>query len=302
MEKLVIKKRDEITAWTVDAKEVCPNTLLDISDGLVVFVKIDGESKYTSKGGITVHNLFNPTKKTKFFGGKTPYANCEITAIDTATQFKSEWGFGGLSCKDKDLGIRAKVNAFGTFSFSIEDYFGFVRSLNLDENKTAVTREEMRDSLRDDCVSIVKSYISAKLAATSLEECQANMASQFKDIRKLLDKELMSRGLVVHGFEGQFNYTPEHEAKLDAVDDAKLGNIIGGLKNEGRRDDLTVTKDEAGIAIDIINATRGSNNNRKSGDDSDNKPSEKKIYCSRCGEANSASSRFCSKCGEKLHK
>ena len=295
MEKLIIKKRKEIAAWKVDASEVCPNTLLVVDEGLVVFVKVDGEFKYTSKSGITVHSLFNPTKSTKLFGGKKPYTECEVTVIDTETSFNSEWGFGGpnaITCKDKEVGIRAKVRAFGTFTYKIEDYFGFARSLNFEEKDT-VSREELRDELRSGCVTVVRAVLASKLANETPDECQSHMVAYREEIRKALDKALVSRGLAVNDFEiGSLQYSSEHEAKLDAIDDAKFDNVLGAIKNEGRRDDLTVKKQEADIDISLINANKGS------ADASD--ANNAKIYCQRCGEANVATARFCSKCGNKI--
>lgn len=306
MEKLEIKKREGILAWSVNAEGLTPNTILSFATGLVVFVKINGESKYTSKSGVTVRELFNPGKNcflTKLFTGNKPYESPEVIVIDTDTQFDSEWGFSGLSCRDKEIGIRAKARSYGIFSYKIEDYLTFVSSLNFDETKDHLKRETLRDELRASCVSVVQAFLSEKIAAEGLEECQAHRGTYKEAIRKNLDKLFMVRGITVYNFEiMDLQYAADHEAKLDAIDNIKLENAKGALKNEGRRDDLTVEREEVDIGIGVIKAIKGTDKDSDKKSGGEKKHEEKKIFCSRCGEANPSSASFCFKCGEKLHK
>ena len=137
MKKIEIRKnaQEEVVCWKVECAGATPNTELVIEEGIVVIVKVDGESKYTSKSKATIYSLFTPGKTTKLFGGNKAYDSCEIIAIDVDTKFDSEWGLAGpnaIQCKDAEIGIRAKAVAFGHFYYNIEDFFTFVRFLKLE--------------------------------------------------------------------------------------------------------------------------------------------------------------------------
>ena len=266
VEKIEIRKnsRDEIVCWKVDSTGVTPNTELVLEEGIVAIVKIDEESKYTSKNKSTIYSLFNPGKTTKLFGGNKVYDSCEIVAIDVDTKFDSEWGLAGpnaIQCKDAEIGIRAKAVAFGHFYYNIEDFFTFVRFLKLD-GRNEVTRHEIREELRGTCTGIVRTYLAARLAEGTIEQCQAKLSTYCKDIKRELDKELVSRGLSVHKVEiGNLQYAPDHEAKRDIVDDAKFDNVVGGIENEGKRDDISVDMERAKVAEKLIKAQNSGNNN-----------------------------------------
>lgn len=267
IEKIEIKKNSqkEIVCWKVDCAGVAPNTELVLEEGIVVIVKIDGESTYTSKTKSTIYSLFTPGKEKKLFGGNKVYDNCEIIAIDVDTNFDSEWGLAGpnaIPCKDKEIGIRAKAVAYGHFYYNIEDFFTFARSLKLD-GRSAITRHEIREELRSTCTGIVKSYLAAKLAENTIEECQAKLSAYCNDMKKQLDKELVSRGLSVHKVEiGNLQYAKDHEDKLDIVDEAKFENVVGAIENEGKRDDISVDMERAKVAEKLIRAQ----NSGKGGD------------------------------------
>ena len=288
-----VDRRNGIICWKVDCNGAAPNTVLSLEEGIVAFVKLKGESKYTSKSKSTIYSLFKPGKSTKLIGGSKAYEECEIIAVDTETKFDSEWGLGGptaIPCKDKEIGIRAKAAAFGNFYYTIEDYFGFVKSLKFGDSNQ-ITREAIREELRASCVGVVRSFLTEKLANKTLEECQANINKYCVEIKKLLDKALIARGLSVCDFTiGDLHYAPNHEARLDKVDGARFENVLGKIKNEGRRDDISIEKEESEIDIGIINALKG------------NPKTVTKTPCPRCKELNENTAGYCSKCGEKLQK
>ena len=81
-------------------------------------------------------------------------------------------------------------------------------------------------------------------------------------MKRELDKELVSRGLSVQKVEiGNLQYAPDHEAKRDIVDDAKFDNVVGGIENEGKRDDISVDMERAKVAEKLIKAQNSGNNN-----------------------------------------
>jgi len=304
MENLVVNKREEIACWKVDCEGICPNTEISLESGLTLLVKVEGAEKISAKSNFTIHSLLNPGKTTKLFGGKKPYSKCEIYAVDISSSFASEWGIAGdhaLSCRDDEFDVDAKAVAFGEYSYTVKNYFAFLSCFPL-STKKEITRADVREYLRSETVSVVAPYLSSRVGA-GVAAVQSRLFEFSEDIRFHLNEHFGRKGIEVVSFGiTRFDYSPAHQANREALKNAKMGVKIKGVENVGRRDDLTVTREEADIAIDIINAQNGIAKNKKSGGSDDKKPSEKKIYCSRCGEANSESSRFCSKCGEKLHK
>lgn len=297
MEKLVIKKKNNIACWKVAAEEVCPNTVIELDDGITLLVKLGQERNVCGKTGITVFSLFNFGKKNKVLGGKKPYDNCEIYAIDTSTDFNSEWGLAGgkaLNCKDPEFDVDAKAIARGTYQYHIKDYFAFAGCFSFDE-KTDITRENVRDYFRTETENIVSPYLAPKVAM-GVENATAHIGEYSDEIKYRLNRHLAQKGVEVVSFGiDAIDYEPAHKVHRENLKNAKIGVTIKGVINDGRRDDISVDKEASEIDIGIIKAMNGAS-------DEGTKGSAKKIYCSRCGEANDAAVNYCSRCGEKLHK
>lgn len=302
MERLVVKKRDNIACWKVDAEGVYPNTVIELASGVTLLIKAEGKSVVCAKSGITLVSLLTPGKKSKLIGGKTPYDHCEIYAVDTTSDFRCEWGLAAgkaLNCKDPEFNVEAKAIARGTYQHHIKDYFKFISCFSFD-NKTDITRENVRDYFRTEAENVVAPYLGPKVAA-GVEVAQVNMGSYTEDIKYILNRNLANKGVEVVSFAiDAIDYEPAHKVHREALKKAKIGVAIKGVINDGRRDDISVEKDASEIDIGIINALNGNGGNNGSSK-SEEKPS-KKVTCSRCGEENDAKDNYCAKCGEKLHK
>ena len=301
MEKLTVKKRENIACWKVDCEGVYPNTVISLDAGVTLLVKEGTKSVVCSKSGVTIFSLLNLGKKKKLIGGKTPYKDCEIYAVDTSSDFKCEWGLAGgkaLSCKDPEFDVDAKAIARGTYQHHIRDYFKFLSCFSF-ENKSEVTRENARDYFRTETESVVGPYLAPKVAA-GVASAQANMGTFSSDIKYMLNRHLANKGVEVTAFAiDAIDYEPAHKANRDALNKAKIGVTIKGVVNDGRRDDISVDKEASEIDIGIINALKG--NGGAPAAKGNDKPA-KKITCSRCSTENDASVNYCSRCGEKLHK
>ena len=304
MEKLVIKKRttEEIACWKVPAEGVCPNTVIESESGITLLINVEGESKMTAKNSVIVNSLVNPGKTTKLFGGKKPYQSCEIYAIDMSTEFKSEWGLAGpgaIPCYDAEFEVDAKAVCFGEFFYNIDDFFAFTKCLPLGE-KNEISRDDVREYLRSQTTGVAKSYLAGKLAGRDIKDCQAKLSDYSNDIKDQLNKHFDSKGITIHTFlVSNLDFEPTHKMYRDKLKETKIGVKIKGVENEGRRDDISVDKERSEIGIGIIKAIKGTDGDNGS---DGAKPAAKKIFCSRCGEANDSSVNYCYKCGEKLHK
>ena len=295
MEKLIIKKREEIALWKVNAEAVCPNTEIELDDGIVMLVKVEGQRKVCSKTSFTVNSLLNPGKSTKLFGGKKPYSDCELFAVDVSSDFESEWGVAGenaMRCFDTEFEVDAKAVAFGMYKYKIQDYFEFASCFSLGEREE-ISRADVREYLRSECVGVVQPYLASKIAG-GLRAAQASMAGFVEDVKFRLNKSLERKGVEIVAFTiKNLDYEPAHLQNREALKQAKIGVTIKGVVNDGRRDDISVDKAASEVDIGYINALNGN------GGEAASSP---KVFCSRCGEANDAKDNFCHKCGEKLHK
>lgn len=294
MEKLVIKKREQIALWKINAEGVCPNTVIEVDDGIVVLVKVEGQRKVCTRTSFTVNSLINPGKNTKLFGGKKAYGNCEIFAVDVSSDFESEWGVAGenaMRCYDDEFEVDAKAVAVGMYKYKIQDYFEFAACFSLGEREE-ISRTDVREYLRSECVGVVQPYLASKISA-GLRAAQAAMSSFVEDIRFRLNKSFERKGIEIVAFTiKNLDYEPSHLINREALKKAKIGVTIKGVVNDGRRDDISVDKAASEVDIGYINALNGKGNAE----------STAKVFCSRCGEANDPKDNYCHKCGEKLHK
>lgn len=299
MEKLVIKKRtaEEMACWKVDANGVCPNTVVESDSGLALIFNIEGTRKMTAKSPVVVNSLLNPGKTTKLFGGKKPYSSCEIYAIDMSTEFKSEWGLAGpgaISCYDAEFEVDAKAVCFGEFFYKIDDLFAFTASLPLGE-KNEISRNDVREFFRAQTAGVAGAYLASKLASRDLRECRAKLSVYSEEIKEQLNKSLESKGVTVYTFiVSNLDFEPSHKVHREKLKEAKIGVVIKGVENEGRRDDLSVDKEKSEIEIGYIKA--------QAGDNAPDTQNGNKVTCPRCGEVNDNSTNYCRKCGEKLNK
>ena len=302
MEKLVIKKRtsEEMACWKVSAEGVCPNTVIETDRGITLLVSVDGNNLMTAKNSFVVNSLVNPGKTTKLFGGKKPYASCEIYAIDMSTEFKSEWGLAGpsaLPCYDDEFGVDAKAVCFGEYYYTVDDFYSFTRALPLGE-KNEISRDDVREYFRSQTTAVVKSFLSSKVAGKDVKVCQGKLTEYSSDIKDQLNKVFDSKGITVQTFlVSNLDFEPTHKVYREKLKETKIGVKIKEVENDGRRDDISVDKERSEIDIGIIKAINGTD-----GDSDGKKSSGKKIRCSRCGEENDANDNYCFKCGEKLHK
>ncbi len=304
MEKITIKKRDNIACWKVPCEGAYPNTVIETDDGVTLVIYVDNDRKITSKRSVTLNSLVNPGKDNKLIGGKKPYKSCEIYAIDMGTEFKSEWGFAGpsaVNCYDPDLDVEAKAVCFGEYFYVIDDFFSFVRALPMGD-KEELTKNDVREFLRSVTTGIARTYIASKLAGRSVNDCQSFMSQYAEDIKENLNKQFDSKGITVNSFViSSLDYEPAHKVNREALKGAKIGVKIKGIVNEGRRDDISVAKEASEIGVGIIKAMK--DNEKDDGNSRSNKEKkETKVFCSRCGESNNSDSNYCKKCGEKLRK
>ena len=306
MEKLVIKKRvsEEMACWKVPCEGIYPNTVVEADPGLTILVNVDGQNKLTTKRSFTVHSLLNPGQNTKFIGGKKPYARCEIFAIDISTEFKSEWGLAGptaLPCYDSEFGVEAKAVCFGEYFYNIDDFFSFVRWLPMGDREQ-ISRDDVREYLRSQTAGIAQSHLNAVLANRDIKVCQSKLGEIAEAIRGELNKKFDSKGLTVHSFiVSNLEYEPAHKANREILKAAKVNVKLKEIVNEGRRDDISVEKDQSEVDIAYINAYNNVHSEKEK-KESKAEDAAAKIYCPRCGEANNANVNYCFKCGEALRK
>lgn len=300
MEKLEIRRRsnEEIACWKVDSKGVAPNTELALDNGIVALIRVDEVTKTVFNGKQTVFSLYNPGKKTKLIGGKKAYENCEIIAVDMASELSAEWGLCkgmAIPCRDDELGVECEAVAFGEYYYKVDDFYAFVNSLPLDINNE-LTRDEIREFLRNQTAGIVKGYLSGKLMSKDLKVCQGEIFGYAEDLKKQLNKTFASKGLSVQTFTiERLDYSPEHKMARNALNNTKIGVGINRVANTGRLDDIKVTDAEADIAVKLMNAQANANraanlNNHSNG---------VSVACPRCGQLNT-NVNYCEKCGEKF--
>ena len=65
MEKLVVKKKEGIACWKVVSEGVCPNTVIELDEGVTLIVYVEGQRKMSAKRAFTIHSLLNPGKEKK---------------------------------------------------------------------------------------------------------------------------------------------------------------------------------------------------------------------------------------------
>ena len=310
MEKLIIKKKNEIACWKVDCEGICPNTVIETDPGITLLVNVEGQSKMSAKTSIVANSLINPGKNAKLFGGKKPYTSCEIFAVDISTEFKSEWGLAGpaaIPCYDAELEVDAKAVCFGEYFYNVDDFFSFVKALPLGD-KTEISRDDVREFFRSQTTGLAKSFLMSKLAGRDIRECQARLADYSEDIKEELNKHFDSKGITIHSFiVSSLDFEPSHKVNREKLKEAKIGVKIKGVENEGRRDDISVDKAQSEIDIAMIRAEKGTdvyieNGHKCDSDCNHGKNSGKRVFCSRCGEANEGNVNYCFKCGEKLNK
>ena len=296
MEKLVITKKEGITLWKVACEGIAPNTVVSLENGVMLLVTVDGQRYVCSKSSFTVNSLVNPGKNTKFLGGKKPYADCEIYAVDISSNFKSEWGVAGqyaLNSYDEEFGVEAKAVAFGEYSYVVRDFFAFA-SVFSSKKATEISREDVREYFRSETVSVVVPYLSSKVGG-GLKAAQTRLQEYSEDLQYHLNSHFGKNGIEVASFGiVSLDFEPAHKANREALKNAKVGVAIRSVVNEGRRDDISVEKEASEIDIGIINALNG--NGTRSAKEA------RKIKCSRCGEENDGSSNYCYKCGESFGK
>jgi hypothetical protein len=167
-----------------------------------------------------------------------------------------------------------------------------------------ITREAIREFLRAETAGIIKSYLSGKLTAFGLRVCQTKLSDIQSALTDHINKSLDSKGLTLYNLVIlKLSYDPKHEAALKAIKDAKLDVKVKQITNVGRKDDISVRKDDVDVDISLIkakgDASRGTSNNNNNNNNSNNNEGHV-VFCSRCGERN-VNSNYCCKCGEKLN-
>lgn len=302
MEKLIVKKRDGIVCWKVNTDGAYPNTVIELDRGLSLIIRVGTDSTVCSKSGVSIFSLLTLGKKSKLFGGKKPYDNCEIYAVDTSSDFQCEWALAGgkaMHCKDPEFDVEAKAIARGTFQHRIQDYFKFLSNFSF-ESRVDVTREDTREFFRNEVTNVASAYLAPKLMEKGVEGTQAHIGSYVEDLRYILNRRLAECGTTVLSLGiDAIEYEPGHMIHREELKRAKIGVTIKGVVNEGRRDDISVDKEASEIDIGLINAMNGN------GGGKEKKPggeAKAKILCTRCGEPNNAGANYCIRCGEKLGK
>ena len=305
MEKLEIKKRTKmvdyeelsLACWKVDCKGVAPNTEIVLDTGMVALVRVGNTTKIMTHGTATVFSLLNPGKKTKLIGGKKAYDDCRIIAIDTTTDFTTQWGIAkndAIIGFDEELGIECKIVANGTYSYKIEDFYAFASFLPVDE-KVEISEAEVREILRAQTFGITSSYLSSQVSGKTLSECRAELSKYNESLKKALNNAVDSKGMTVTNVSCTLRYSPDHEAARATYNGVKAGVSINKVANEGRLDDIKVTDAEADIAVKLMNAQ--ANANRAA--NQNHQPAGVSVACPRCGQLNT-NTNYCEKCGEKF--
>ena len=304
MEKLKISRKNGVALFKVPCDGICPNTSITSDDGLALVIDVQGEHKISFKHSFTVYGLLNPGKTNKLIGGKKPYTDCEIVAVDTTDNYECEWGLGGpntIPCFDSEFGIDAKVTAFGKYTFVVDDLFSFTRCFPLSE-KLEITRADVREHFRTQAIGTIQSYLASKFMGKDLRACQGKIGEYSEDILSDLNEKLKIQGVKITGFNiANVDYDREHQANRNRRANVIVENVINGVQNDGKRDDISVSDAQATVDIRYIDALNGNVGNRSSNNSSANKP-EKTVKCPRCGEMNYSGANYCAKCGEALNK
>ena len=298
MNTIEINKRssEEVACWKVEPAQLTPNTTITVQKGVTAVIKVNGTTKLLTGGSALANSLLNPGKGAKMFGGNKPYESVEIYAIDQSTEFFAEWGLAGnmaIPCYDADNDVHATAVAFGEYRYRIDNFVSFIGSMAFDKDNV-ITRSEIREFLRATAAGVIKSNLSAALAAGSVRDCQANVGEIAKDIKDAINKALDAKGLTVYDFVIlKVSYDKDHEANISKIDKTKIDVKIKKIENDGKLDDAKVSQANADVSIGLINAL----NNGKDKKDDD----KITIYCSRCGHKNEGGN-YCAKCGQKLVK
>lgn len=308
METLKIQKRaaQEIACWKVAVDQLTPNTVISVDPGITAVLKIDGATKIMTGADKVVNSLMNPGKGTKLFGGNKPYANVEVYAVDQSSEFFAEWGLAGnmaIPSYDYDNDLNCNVVAFGEYFYKVENFVNFIGTFSFENG--VVTRDDIREFLRAETAGVIKGFLTSELSAYGLRECQTKLPSFSEDIKEMINKHLDSKGLVVYNFVIlKLSYDPKHLAKIGVIDDAKLDVRVKQINNMGRKDDISVRKDDVDVDISLIKAKgEAGRGGAPAAPAAPVTPADngRVIICPRCGERN-VNSNYCSKCGEKLNK
>ena len=305
MEKLKITRKNGVALFKVPCDGICPNTVVDTDRGLFLLINAEGQRKTSAKSSFTVHSLLNPGKTTKLIGGKKPYSDCEIIAVDFESDFACQWGLGGptaLNCFDFEFKVDAKASAFGEYDFKIDDIFAFVSNFSLSE-KPEITPADVREHFRTQAIGVIQSYLASKVMGRDMRECQSKVGDYANEICENLNDKFKRQGVEIKGLViSKLEYDPAHMAQRERLKEARIQNTINSVQNDGKRDDISVSDAQATVDIRYIDALNGNNGNRSSnGNNSANKP-EKTVKCPRCGEMNYSGANYCAKCGEALNK
>lgn len=300
MKKIQIKKRssEEVVCWRVDSEGVCPNTQIETDGNITVVVKVGNETGIQMGSLATVHGLLNPGKTTKMFGGNKPYEKIDIFAIDQSSEFNAEWAIAGefaIPCVDPDHGVDCFAIAYGEYCYKIINFNTFLSTLSLDNNGE-ITRDFVREYLRNETTGIIKAYLTGEINRSNIKDCQARMDEISEELKEKINRNLEVKGLSVYNFTVmKLSYDLRHAAIRGIVDDEKMKVTIKKIGNDGKLDDVAVDRARADIALDFYKA-------EKELEEAKNKKGDVEyVFCSRCGEKN-VMGNYCKKCGEKLNK
>ena len=313
LEKLVVKKQvsQEIVCWKVDCKGIAPNTILQPDEGITLLITVEGQQKIFMGKSKTLFSLLNPGKETKLFGGGKVYKNCEIYAIDQASEFNAEWGLAGpnvIPCSDvipapggKTYRIDCNAVAFGKYYYKIENYYNFIISVNFDD-AGRITRDAIREFLRGQTTPIIKTRISNEIISKGLKGCQANLSIVSEDIKDDINKILISKGMSLKSFVVErVDFAPDYKAKKEQQTHLMIDNSNKVLINSGIRDDIDLAADKVNkLDIPLINATKEPA--APANGIGATLAASTVTFCPRCGESNDSSCNYCRRCGEKLRK
>ena len=329
------KKGVEVAAWRFNALDATPATKIDVDDGLVALVNIEnaGAKLLFGPRSVTLYSILNPGKDAPFFGKNKVYDSVEIVVIDQSGKFNAEWGFGGVNgvtyYDDRvDIERECKLSGFGNYFYKVEEYYNFMSMADFDENGI-VSRESIREFLRDEASGIIKSYITSALAKVSLEQFNMELTTHSEAVKNMINEKLRPNGIDVYNFViGKLGYPPEHQAIVDKLNAAKddmrakqrelevatIDTEITKKKNEGALSDVAVEeaiheigrKDmttEGDVKTKIIHGYPKAEKPVKEKEEPKKEaPKKKTIECRRCRTENDADAVHCKKCGDFLTK
>lgn len=294
------RAKEEVVCWKEVYTDATPNTELEVGKGLTLIVNIDGQRKLCFKT-TTLHGLLNPGKTTKLFGGNKPYDKVTIYAIDQTSEFSAEWGLGGpnaIACKDKEYDVDCTAVAYGKYFYKVENFFDFTASI-FTEDQDKITRDELREFLRDATTGLIKSCLAANIAKFGVEESRANAAKISEELRTSINASVASKGITVYNFSiVNLDYDEKHKADRNAISRAKMDGNITRVKNDTLRDDIDVMAAKVNrVDTPLIYAEQGI-----VGSSQASAAPVQIVVCPRCGEKNDSKVNYCSRCGEKLGK